>query len=229
MVENKEELQRRDTKRIRVLGEASKVEGKIIKEWMQPAGEGLGLTVQKGQVIRVIDLEGQQVVDFVCFNALDQTEKLWIGGTISSNKSVYFKKGHSLYSVYKNKMFTMIEDTCGVHDLLIGHCSPEVYEQIIGTKRHKNCAENFMKALAPYGLKRNDIPMNLNIFMNCPIDEIGGYKIDFPRSRRGDFVDLRADMDCIVATSCCPNDVDPCNGYYVTPAKVIVYEPKSEP
>lgn len=223
---NLEQPQGRDTKRIRVLGEASNVDGKIIKEWVMPPGEGLGLTVQKGQVIRVIDLEGQQVVDFVCFNAHDKDEKLWIAATIASNGNVFIKKGHSLYSVYRNKMFTVIEDTCGVHDLLIGHCNPELYEKKYGIKEHKNCAENFMKALAPYGLKRRDIPMNLNIFMNCPIDDDGSYKIDFPKSKRGDFIDLRADMGCIVAISNCPSDYSPCNGYYPTQVKIILYEPK---
>lgn len=226
MKRNEGQLQGRDTKRIRVLGEASKVEGKVVKEWVLPPGEGLGLKVQKGQVIRVIDLEGQQVVDFVCFNADDKDEKFWVAATIEGNGNVFIKKGRSLYSVYLKKMFTVIEDTCGVHDLLIGACSPEVYEKYYGTRDHKNCTENFMKVLAPYGLKRKDIPMNFNIFMNCPIDDDGNYKIDFPKSKRGDFIDLKADMDCIVAMSCCPSDESPCNGNYPTSVKIILYEPK---
>jgi len=221
------EVQARDTKKIRVLGKASEVEGKILKEWVLPPGEGLGLTVKKGQVIRIIDLEGQQVVDFVCFNARDKREKLWVGSTIIQNRSIFFKKGHSLYSQYLNKMFTMIEDTCGVHDLLIGHCSPEVFKKTYKVKGyHNSCADNFARALAPFGIKREDIPMNLNIFMNCPIGEDGSYRIDFSKSRRGDFVDMRADMDCIVAISNCPCDLSPESGYYLTPVKVIVYEPK---
>ncbi len=226
MPENKEEAQDRDTKKIRVLGSASEVEGKVVNEWVLPPGKELGLTVKRGQVIRVIDLEGQQVVDFVCFNSSDKGEKLWIGGTIINNKSVFFKKGHSLYSQYVNKMFTMIEDTCGVHDLLIGHCSPEVFEKTYDAKGHHSCADNFVKALAPHGIERKDIPMNLNIFMNCPIQNDATYSIDFSKSRRGDFVDLRAEMDCIVAISNCPCDLSPESGYYLTPIKVIVYEPE---
>ncbi len=226
MAENKEEVQERDTKRIRVLGEASKVDGEVVGEWLLPPGEGLGVTVKKGQVIRVIDLEGQQVLDFVCFNAHDKDEKLWIGATIECNGNVFIKKGHSLCSVYLNKMFTIIEDTCGVHDLLIGACSSEVYEKKFDIKGHNNCTDNFVKALEPYGLKRKDIPMNLNIFMNCPISEDGGYKIDFPKSKRGDFIDLKADMDCIVAVSCCPEDVGECNAYYPTHMRIVLYEPK---
>ncbi len=198
----------------------------MVKEWILPPGKELGLTVKKGQVIRVIDLEGQQVVDFVCFNSHDKGEKLWIGATIINNGNVFIKKGHSLYSQYVNKMFTIIEDTCGVHDLLIGHCSPEVYEKIHGVKGHPSCADNFVKALAPYGLERKDIPMNMNIFMNCPIQDDGGYSIDFSKSRRGDFIDLKADMDCIVAMSNCPSDLGSCNAYYLTPMKVILYEQK---
>lgn len=226
MAENKEEVQGQDTKKIRVLGKASEVEGKIVKEWVLPPGKELGLTVKKGQVIRVIDLEGQQVVDFVCFNSQDKAEKLWVGGTIINNGNVFIKKGHSLYSQYVNKMFTIIEDTCGVHDLLIGHCSPEVFEKTYDVKGHHSCADNFVKALAPYGIERKDFPMNLNIFMNCPIDDDGGYSIYFSKSRRGDFMDLRADMDCIVAISNCPCDLSPESGYYNTQIKVILYEPK---
>ena len=226
MKNNLEQVQERDTKKIRVLGKTNEVKGKIVREWVLPPGKELGLTVKKGQVIRVIDLEGQQVVDFVCFNAHDKAEKLLIGGTIIRNKSVFIKKGHSLYSQYVNKMFTIIEDTCGVHDLLLGFCSPEVYEKTYGVKGHTSCADNFVMALAPYEIKREDIPMNLNIFMNCPIDDEGGYKIDFSKSRRGDFIDLSADMECIVAISNCPMDLSPESGYYLTPIKVIVYEPK---
>ena len=224
---NLEQPQGRDTKKIRVLGKANEVDGKILKEWVIPPGKELGLTVEKGQIIRVIDLEGQQVVDFVCFNARNKVEKLLVGATIINNKSVFIKKGHSLYSQYVNKMFTIIEDTCGVHDLLLGYCSPEVFEKNYGVKGHNSCADNFARALAPYGIERKDIPMNLNVFMNCPIDDEGGYKIDFSKSGKGDFVDLKADMDCIVGISNCPMDLSPESGYYLTPIKVIVYELKN--
>ena len=199
----------------------------MIKEWTLSPGKELGLTVKKGQVIRVIDLEGQQVMDFVCFNSHNKGEKLWIAGTINANKNVYIKKGHSLYSQYANKMFTIIEDTCGVHDLLCGACSNEVYEKVYGVKGHPSCTDNFVKALTPYGLERKDIPMNMNIFMNCPIQDDGGWAIDYPKSRRGDFIDLKAEMDCIVAMSNCPSDTSSCNANYLTPLKVILYEPFS--
>ncbi len=226
MAENKDGVQGRDTKKIRVLGLAGDVKGKLIEEWTLPPGTGVGFTVKKGQVIRVIDIEGQQTVDFVCFNLHDKEEKLWIGTTIINNGNVFIKKGHGLYSQYINKMFTIIEDTCGVHDLLLGACSSEVYEKNYHVKGHNSCVDNLVKALEPYGFMRKDIPMNLNLFMNCPIKEDGSYSIDFSKSRRGDFVDLRADMDCIVAISNCPCDISPESGYYLTPIKVIVYEPK---
>lgn len=226
LAENKEQTQVRDTKKVRVLGKASEVKGKLLKEWTLPPGEGLGFTVKRGQLIRIIDIEGQQTVDFACFNSKDKNEKLWIGTTIINNRNVFIKKGHSLYSQYVNKMFTIIEDTCGVHDLLLGACSPEVYEKNYGVKGHNSCIDNMVKALAAYGLKRKDIPMNLNLFMNCPIKEDGSYNIDFSKSRRGDFVDLKAEMDCIVAISNCPCDLSPESGYHLTPIKVIIYEPK---
>ncbi len=225
--QNKAVIQGPDTKKMRVLGTASQVKGKIIKEWVLGPGTGLGLEAKKGQVIRVIDLEGQQVIDFVCFNAHDPEEKMWVGSTIINNRSVFFKKGHSLYSQYLNRMFTMIDDTCGVHDLLIGACSPEVFEKDYKVKGHNSCIANFERALAPWGLKRKDIPMNLNIFMNCPIGDDGSYGLDFSQSKRGDFVDMRADMDCTVALSNCPADLSDESGHYLTPVKVILYEPKS--
>jgi urea carboxylase-associated protein 1 len=216
----------RDRKRIRVQSKSFDTDGEIIREWTLKPGEGLGFTVNKNQIIRVIDLEGQQVLDFVCFNHDDKSEKLWIGATINANRSIYLRKGGSLYSNHHNKMFTLVEDTCGVHDLICGACSKEVYEKVYGMKDHPNCTQNFVNALSPYGLERKDIPMNLNIFMNCPVGEDGSYAIDYPKSRRGDFVDLKADMDCIVAVSNCPSDNGPCNGYFPTPTKVMVYEEK---
>lgn len=226
MAKRREDIQELDTKKIRVLGKASEVEGKVVREWVLPPGKGLGLTIKRGQVIRVIDLEGQQTVDFVCFNSHNKAEKLWIASTIEANKNVFIKKGHSLYSTHLNKMFTIIEDTCGVHDLLIGACSPEVYEKNFGIKGHHSCVDNLVKALAPYELERKDIPMNMNIFMNCPIQDDGTYGIDFSKSRRGDFIDLKANMDCIVAISNCPCELSNESGYYLTPIKAMLYDPK---
>lgn len=204
---------------------AMQIEGTVLKEWLIPAAGNLGISVKKGQVVRVIDIEGQQIMDFVCFNKDNPEEKLWIGASIINNGNIFFQKGHSLYSKYQNKMFTMIEDSCGVHDLLIGHCTPEVYQKVYGLDNHHSCADNFVAALEPFGLDRKDIPMNLNIFMNCPVSEDGGYRIECSVSRPGDFVDLQADMDCIVAMSNCPGDTSPENGYKLTPMKVVLYQP----
>ncbi len=198
----------------------------IIQEVVIPAKEWLSLIVKKGQFIRVIDLEGQQVMDLVCFNLERPEEKLWIANTLKLNGTPYLTKGHVLYSDYAQKMMSIMEDTAGEHDALCGSCSAEIDYVRYGINWHPNCSDNFVKALTRYGLKRKDVPMSFNLFMSAPVEKDGSFAIKDPQSKVGDYIDLRAEMDLIVGMSNCPQDCNPCNGWNPTPLKVIHYEKK---
>lgn len=199
--------------------------GRVIFETTLPPRGRMAREIERGEVLRVVDLEGRQVGDLIAFNRADLAEKFWISNTIRLNGTVFVTTGHVLYSELSNPMFTIMADTCGRHDLLAGSCNAEIDKVRYGVDGHYGCVENFLAALAPYGIARRDIPMSLNLFMNCPVEASGAWQIAPPASKAGDYIDLRAEMDCLVALSNCPQDLNPCNDGRLKPLKVVIYRP----
>jgi uncharacterized protein YcgI (DUF1989 family) len=159
----------------------------------------------------------------VAFNRSNLAEKFWISNTIRLNGTIFLTKGNVLYSELSNPMFTIVEDTCGQHDLLAGSCNAEIDKVRYGVDHHYGCVENFVAALKPYGISREQVPMSLNLFMNCPVEASGSWKIVTPVSKPGDYVEMRAEMDCVFALSNCPQDLNPCNDGKLKPLKVTIY------
>lgn len=193
------------------------------EETIAPAGH-FAAEIRKGQVLRIVDLEGQQVADLVTINAGNLAEKLSVMNTISLNKQVFPRVGYVLYSDEARGMMTIIADTCGVHDMLAGACSSFTNEKRYGVKDTKNCRDNLAAALKPWGISWKDVPFNMNVFMNCPIASDGNWSIQVPKSKAGDYIDFRAEMDVIAAFSNCPQVHNACNGFHLTPLKAIIYE-----
>lgn len=164
-----------------------------------PAGH-FATEMRKGQVLRIIDVEGQQVADLVAFNVRNASEKLSIVNTVNLNKEVFPRVGYVLYSDEANAMMTITGDTCGVHDVLAGSCSRFTNEHRYGVKDTKNCRDNLAEALKPWEIGWKDVPFSLNAFMNCPIGHDGSWSIQVPKSKAGDYIDFRAEMelDCCV-------------------------------
>lgn len=198
--------------------------GKVVFDTTLPPRGYIAHEVLRGQILRIVDLEGRQVGDLVAFNRANLAEKFWLSNTIRLNGTVYVTKGNVLYSELSQPMFTIVADTCGRHDLLAGSCNAEIDKVRYGVDAHYGCVENFLSALAPYGIERKDVPMSLNLFMNCPVDASGAWTIATPVSKAGDYVDLRAEMDCVIALSNCPQDLNPCNDGQLKPLQFTVYE-----
>lgn len=197
---------------------------KILRdETIEPAGH-FAAEIKKGQVLRIIDVEGQQVADLVTINAAEPGEKLSVMNTINLNKQVFPRVGYVLYSDEARAMMTIIEDTCGVHDMLAGACSGFTNEKRYGVKNTKNCRDNLAAALEPWGIAWKDVPFNMNVFMNCPIGDDGSWSIQAPRSKAGDHIDFRAEMDVIAAFSNCPQIYNACNAFHLKPLRAVIYE-----
>jgi urea carboxylase-associated protein 1 len=206
-------------------GGAVAVPGRVLFETTLPPRGHIAREIGKGEVLRITDLEGRQVGDLIAFNKADLGEKFWISNTVRLNGTVFVTKGHVLYSELSNPMFTIVQDTCGRHDLLAGSCNAEIDKVRYGVDRHYGCVENFLAALAPYRLERRDIPMSLNLFMNCPVEASGAWTIATPVSKAGDYIDLRAEMDCVFALSNCPQDLNPCNDGKLKPLHLAIWRP----
>jgi uncharacterized protein YcgI (DUF1989 family) len=177
-----------------------------------------------GQVLRVTDVEGQQVGDLVAFSRENPQEKFWISNTIRLNGTIYLTTGHTLYSELSRPMLRILASTGDPHDLLAGSCNAQIDKVRYGADDHQGCVENFCKALSPWGITRPEVPMSFNLFMNCPVQPGGGWSIEEPRSQAGDYVEFVAEMDLIVAMSNCPQDLNPCNSGKLKPLRWEIFD-----
>ena len=139
-----------------------------------PAGAPWSGIVRQGQVLRITDLEGQQAVDFLCYNAADPEERYHAPNTLKAAGTIFLTTGHKLYSDIARPMFTIIEDQFGGHDTIGGCCSAPSNEMLYGVKNCPGCRENFLTALSRHGLGRKDIVPNINWFMRVPVAADGG-------------------------------------------------------
>lgn len=185
------------------------------------------MEMERGQMLRVVDIEGQQVLDLVGFGA-DRTEKLSCLISNLLNNTWRLTRGHVIYTNRCRPMLTIVEDTVGVHHSGGGFCSEESNFIRYGVHDTRNCADNLTRAVAPFGLARGHLEYDscFNVFMNIPYLPDGSFAIQAPCSRAGDFVDLRAEMPCLLALSNCPQDRNPVNAFNPSPLKLVVFGPE---
>lgn len=189
---------------------------------------GTGLIVRRGELLRIIDLRGEQVSDLMSFAHDDPSEWLSSGRTIDYANTIYVTTGHTLYSNRSRPMWTIVEDTVGRHDFLLTPCSPETFTIIYKTTaHHPSCFENLVTALSPFGIEPDRIPTTLNVFMNVVIAADGELSILPPRSRAGDYLLLRAEMDMIVGVTACSAELS--NNGSFKPIDVELLSPDADP
>ncbi len=165
---------------------------------------GGALTIARGECLRVIDPRGEQVSDLMSFAREDLREWLSSGRTIDYANTIYLTTGHTLYSNRSRPMWTIVADTVGRHDFLLMPCSPDTFRIIYGnTQPHPSCFQNLAMAFEPYGIAPDTIATTLNLFMNVEVAPSGELSILPPRSRAGDYIMLRAEMDMIVGVTAC--------------------------
>jgi hypothetical protein len=187
-----------------------------------PPKSARAFIVGRGSTIRVIDLEGSQVADFVCFNADDYSEHFSQAKTRANNGRVRISEGDGLYSTLDREMFVITRDTTKVHDLLFPPCSAFIFESVFGEKARQGCFENLGGALQPYGIEQGQVPDPFNIFMNTSIDSVHGMRIHLPISQAGDLIEVTAKMNCLVVISACAEDLSECNARHCTPVGVEI-------
>lgn len=194
----------------------------VLLDEIVQAGAPWSGTVAKGNVLRLTDLEGRQAVDFLCYNAKDPSDRYCAADTMKIQGSLYIGKGTKLYSDMGNVLFTVIDDTCGRHDTIGGCCSRESNGVRYGVADTPNCRDNFLRGLSRFGLGKKDIVANMNFFMYVPIGASGEMAIVDGLSKPGDYIDLRAEMDVLVALSNSPQIRNPANDYNPTKIRVTI-------
>ncbi|HEV7605807.1 MAG TPA: urea amidolyase associated protein UAAP2 [Steroidobacteraceae bacterium] len=203
--------------------------GTAVIDEVVPAGEPWMGVVRRGQRFRIVDLEGNQAVDTLFYNAADTAEHYSAQNTIQSQQRIYLTTGTVLLSNRGNPMLRMEEDTCGRHDTLGGACSAEsnTVRYALDKRHMHSCRDSFLLALAKHEgahLTKRDLPSNINFFMNVPVTPAGQLRFADGISAAGRHVEMAALMDTLVLISNCPQLNNPCNAYNPTPIRVMTWD-----
>jgi len=197
--------------------------GNIIEDTVVAARAPWSRRIERGETLRIIDLEGKQAVDFLCYNADDHADRYGAADTIKVNEGgIFLTKGTVLYSVRLTPLFTITADTCGKHDTIGGCCSTELNAFRYGAEPGPNCRDNFLTEFDKYGMGKTDMAANINFFMYVPVSANGTMDVGPSISKPGDYVDLRAETDVLAVISNCPQINNPVNDYNPTPIRVVV-------
>jgi urea carboxylase-associated protein 1 len=193
-----------------------------------PAGEPWLHRVARGQTLRIVDLEGNQAVDTIFYNADDTLESYSVTDTLQAQGGIYLSTGSVLMSNRGRPMLTIVADTCGRHDTLGGACAAEsnTVRYAAQKKFMHSCRDNYLLALlhADNGMGKRDLVPNVNFFMNVPVTPEGGLRFADGLSAPGKYVELRAEMDVLVLVSNCPQLNNPCNAYNPTPVRFVIWD-----
>jgi uncharacterized protein YcgI (DUF1989 family) len=204
----------------------------LVEEIFIPAGHAVSFRVDRGQIFRLLQVEEKQVADAVFLNAHDYKETFHAGHSAYLNciEGIgNLKRLAKLYSgpARENVMLTVVDDPVGIHFAYIGNrCSRMIYQlrDKVAAPPHRSCQDNLAEALAPYGLGPDDVPEVFNIWMNVDIDPTTNrFVVKSPTVGPDDYLDLRAEMDVLVAVSSCPSDIAAVNDYRIKPLRARIF------
>lgn len=190
------------------------------------AGDYWWKEIKKGEVFRILDIEGNQAADTLFFSAADHSERYSASDTIKKQSGVYLRAGTELISNRGNCLLKITADTCGRHDTLGGACSRESNTMRYSCDKEPMhaCRDSFIRGVQEMGGDKVDITCNINFFMNVPVTPAGGLRFEDGISSPGRYVEMVAMMDVVALISNCPQLNNPCNGWNPTPVGVLIWK-----
>jgi uncharacterized protein len=195
------------------------------------SGCGFTHVIRKGEIFRIVDLEGNQAVDTLFYNAADPIERYSAVDTIREQGNIYLSTGTQLLSSEGRVLLTIVADTCGRHDTLGGACAAESNQvrYALEKKFMHSCRDTFLLTLASScaAMGKRDLTANINFFMNVPVTPDGKLEFADGLSAPGKYVEMVAEMNVIVLISNCPQLNNPCNAYNPTPIEVLIFDAAS--
>jgi urea carboxylase-associated protein 1 len=196
----------------------------ILTDVIVPARSPWSGIVPNGASITIVDLDGNQAVDCLLYDAVDRAERYCAHATMAAQRNIFVTTGTVLRSNEGSALMTVVQDTCGRHDTIGGACSQESNTLRYGhhTKHQHACVENFLLEGSRWGLGKRDLVSNINWFMNVPVEEDGTMGIVDGISSPGLCVTCRAERDVLVLISNCPQVNNPCNAFNPTPIRISV-------
>lgn len=185
---------------------------KVINEVLVPASDGRTIEVSKGQILRVVDIEGEQVGDMIVLNLHNTKERYcaWLSQQLQGNLLQF----PILYSnpPFMRAMLTIVEDKVRVHWAGASMCNRLLMEKL-GGKGRFGCYEILARTLYPHGVEPHEVPDVFNVFMRMHIFEDGRRENGFPAGKKGDYTDFLANIDCLIGMSACPLDLGRTNNF----------------
>jgi len=204
-----------------------------LESFIVEAGDPFVHEILCGQIVRIVDLEGNQSADTLFYNAHDYSDRYSAQDTVREQGNIYLTTGTRLLSTEGHVLLTIVADTCGRHDTFGGACAQEsnMVRYAIEKRYMHACRQTFVKGIQQWkpgpGMRefdKRDITSNINFFMNVPVTPDGGLTFADGVSEAGKYVELRAEMDVIIAISNCPQLNNPCNAYNPTPLQVLIWD-----
>lgn len=187
-------------------------------------GGSWGAVLAAGEIVRFVDLDGQQAVDFLCYNARDVRDRYNAANTMKMAENLFLNPGVVLYGEYATPLMKIVASSCPDHDTIGGCCSAEMNFLRYGKRTH-SCRANFLHELSKFGMGEADIVANVNWFMSVPVGRGGHMAISESPSRAGDYVDVAALTEVIAVISNCPQKYNPACGYNPSPVRVETFRP----
>ncbi|MFJ6453268.1 urea amidolyase associated protein UAAP2 [Paenarthrobacter sp. NPDC091669] len=202
--------------------------GVVLDELVEARGPWSAV-IAAGDVLTIVDLDGNQAVDCILYAAKDTSTRYSAAVTIATQGSIFLTTGSVLRADSGQKLMTVVADEVGIHDTIGGACSQESNTLRYGQHTHEQhaCVENFLIEGGKWDLGKKDLVSNINWFMNVPVDPDGALGIVDGLSAPGKRVALRAEVDTLVLVSNCPQINNPCNGFNPTPVRMIVTRPEA--
>lgn len=199
--------------------------GTLVVDERVPASEARAVRVSAGQVLQLVDLEGQQVGDFVAYRQSDPGEYFSPPHTCSCLTKLVPEVGDELYSNHRTPLMRVLRDDVGSHDLVVPCCDPERYERDYGIEGHASCLAGLQAGLAAFGSDwevRGELAWN--VFMNNKLED-GRIVTYEPPHGAGSSIDLLAMEDLVACLVACPQDLTACNAFNPTDMAIRVWEP----
>ena len=207
--------------------QSSLVPADAVYDTILEAGDGWMHEIRQGQTFRIVDLEGNQAVDTLFYNAHDISDRYSAQNTMRTQGAIYLTTGTSLISSDGHTLLTLTADTCGRHDTIGGACAAESNQVRYALEKRPmhSCRDTFLRVIGRWGrgFTKCDITHNINFFMNVPVTPDGGLSFAEGLSAGGRYVEMRAEMDVIALISNCPQLNNPCNAYNPTPVRLLIW------
>ncbi len=195
----------------------------VLRRETIPGGWYWYTMIQRGEVLRITNIDGTSAVALTAWNANDVSERINHADTVKIQWTACLRKGRIILSDMGRVMFALTEDSCGAHDSIAGISNAATNASKYAGD-HRNTRDNFVLAAAKLGLCRRDIASSITFFAPVAVDASGRFTWDATKRRPGDFVELRSEMNLLVVLSNCPHPLDPELNYAPGPADVIRFK-----